>query len=119
MAHNIEFNEQRQSYSIISTEPTWHHLENAKYYDKPLTTIEALQGCNADFEVEKQPIVALTPELVSMIENGQFVNASQITVGNLFHVFFNELQVLADARLAGNLAAENEINSLRNNQNNC
>lgn len=78
MAHNIEFNEQRQSYSIISTEPTWHHLENAKYYDKPLTTIEALQGCNADFEVEKQPIVALTPELVSMIENGQFVNASML-----------------------------------------
>ena len=78
MSHNIEFNEQRQSYSIISTEPTWHHLENAKYYDKPLTTIEALQGCNADFEVEKQPIVALTPELVSMIENGQFVNASML-----------------------------------------
>lgn len=78
MAHNIEFNEKRQSYSIISTEPTWHHLENAKYYDKPLTTIEALQGCNADFEVEKQPIVALTPELVSMIENGQFVNASML-----------------------------------------
>ena len=78
MAHNIEFNEQRQSFSIISTQPTWHHLENAKYYDKPLTTIEALQGCNADFEVEKQPIVALTPELVSMIENGQFVNASML-----------------------------------------
>lgn len=78
MAHNIEFNEQRQSYSIISTEPTWHHLENAKYYDKPLTTIEALQGCNADFEVEKQPIVALTPELAGMIENGQFVNASML-----------------------------------------
>ena len=78
MSHNIEFNEQRQSFSIISTQPTWHHLENAKYYDKPLTTIEALQGCNADFEVEKQPIVALTPELVSMIENGQFVNASML-----------------------------------------
>lgn len=78
MAHNIEFNEERKSYSVISTQPTWHHLENAKYYDKPLTTIEALEGCNADFEVEKQPIVALTPELVNMIENGQFVNASML-----------------------------------------
>ena len=78
MAANIEFNEQRQSYSIISTEPTWHHLESARYYDKPLTTIEALQGCNADFNVEKQPIVALTPELVELVNNGQFINASML-----------------------------------------
>ena len=78
MAANIEFNEQRQSYSIISTEPTWHHLESARYYDKPLTTIEALKGCNADFNVEKQPIVALTPELVELVNNGQFINASML-----------------------------------------
>lgn len=78
MAANIEFNEQRQSYSIISTQPTWHHLENAKFYDKPLTTIEALEGCNADFEVEKQPILAVTPQLLDAINNNQFINAAML-----------------------------------------
>ena len=78
MAANIEFNEQRQSYSIISTEPTWHHLENAKFYDKPLTTIEALQGCNADFNVQKQPIMVLTDELLEAIEKKSFISASML-----------------------------------------
>ena len=36
---------------------------------------------------------------------GQFVNVSQITVGNLFHVFFNVLQVRADAGIVAKLKA--------------
>ena len=50
-------------------ERAWHRL--GEVYDRPLTAVEALQGAHADFEVGLQPIAALTPEILGMIERGE------------------------------------------------
>lgn len=57
-------------------ERAWHGLGTV--YDRPLTALEALQGAHADFEVGLQPMVGITPELMNMINNGQFINASML-----------------------------------------
>ena len=54
--------------------PAWHGL--GKQFDDPMTIEFAMKEANADFEVAKQPVVGLTPELVEMMEKGQFINAS-------------------------------------------
>lgn len=77
MAANIEFNTNFNRYSFVengSVETAWHGL--GQVYDRPLTAVEALEGCNANFEVGLQPIVALTPELVEVIENGGMLSSA-------------------------------------------
>ena len=70
MAHNIEII--GGTGSFVSTQPEWHGL--GKVFDAPLTTKVALEESRANFLVQKQPLVALTPELVQMMENGKFAN---------------------------------------------
>ena len=70
MAHNIEII--GGTGSFVSTQPEWHGL--GKVFDAPLTTKVALEESRANFLVEKQPLIALTPELVTMMENGKFAN---------------------------------------------
>lgn len=57
-------------------ERAWHELGTP--YDGPLTAAEAIAGCHADFEVGLQPIIGVTPELLEMINQGQFLNGSML-----------------------------------------
>ena len=72
MAANIEFNAQKGTYSFVEANPrqlAWHRL--GKQFDTDgITVTEAISACNADFEVAKQPIVALTPQMVADLEKG-------------------------------------------------
>lgn len=72
MAHNLEII--NGSASFVSTKPEWHNL--GRVFDEPLTTKVALEECRADYHVEKQPLIALTPELVTMMQEGKFANMS-------------------------------------------
>lgn len=49
-------------------ERAWHRL--GQVYDRPLTVVEAIEGCNANFEVGLQPVIAATPQLESLINGG-------------------------------------------------
>ena len=54
--------------------PAWHGL--GKQFDNPMTIEFAMKEANADFEVSKQPVIGLTPELVGMMERGEQIDAS-------------------------------------------
>lgn len=81
MSANIEIREVNgvQRASFVENRKSgiaWHGL--GQVYDRPMTALEALQGCHADFDVSAQPIVALTPELVTKISNGENVTAEEL-----------------------------------------
>lgn len=80
MAHNIEYNAAKGTYSFVEAnkrELAWHRL--GKQFDADGITIEeAFAACNADFEVSKQPVVALTPQMVADIENGVYLNPEEL-----------------------------------------
>lgn len=59
-----------------SQERAWHGL--GQVFDRPLTVTEALNGCNANFNVSKQPIVALPPSIVELMNSGETINAAQL-----------------------------------------
>lgn len=69
MAANIEIREVNGEVyeSYVGTKPAWHGL--GTIYDKPLSAMEALKGCHADFEVSLQPIIAVTPQLEEILKN--------------------------------------------------
>ena len=72
MAHNIEFNQAKGTYSFVEAnkrELAWHRL-GQRFNEDGITASEALTACNADFTIAKQPIVALTPEIVNAMETG-------------------------------------------------
>lgn len=54
--------------------PAWHGL--GKQFDEPMTIEFAMKEACADFNVLKQPVIGLTPELVEMMENGQIISAA-------------------------------------------
>ena len=67
MAANIEERENGR-YSFVengSDGRAWHGL--GMVYDRPLTTIEAIKGCFADFEVGLQPVIATNPQLENVL----------------------------------------------------
>lgn len=69
MAHKIEINEGIASYAENGKqERAWHGL--GQVFDGPMTVIEALEASHADYKVEMQPIVALTPTLMDALNNG-------------------------------------------------
>lgn len=74
MAANIEIRENGASF--VSTKREWHDL--GKVFDAPLTTKVALEESHANFKVQKQPIVALSPELLTMVENGDNINPQML-----------------------------------------
>lgn len=74
MAHNIEI--RNNIASFVASEPAWHNL--GKVYNEPITSADALIGCNANFNVSKQPIVSLTPQLITQIENGEMINPEDL-----------------------------------------
>lgn len=75
MSANIEFNEKKQTYSFVANagkerkELAWHRL--GQYFDRPLSVEEAIQGCNADYNVGKGKLIHVTNDIIDAIRNGQ------------------------------------------------
>lgn len=68
MAHNIEINEGIASYvENGKKERAWHGL--GQVFDGPMTVVEALELSHADYEVQKQPLVTLTPSIMDALNN--------------------------------------------------
>ena len=77
MAANIE--ERNGVYSFVENgkkERAWHGL--GKVYDRPLTTIEALNESGANFKVEKRPIYYTTQDLSEFINRGQGLTPEEL-----------------------------------------
>lgn len=78
MAHELNYNEERGTHSFVinagqdKKDVAWHNL--GQVYDRPLTVVEALQGANADFNVRKDMMLHITPEMVDKIMNGEPIN---------------------------------------------
>lgn len=73
--NDIEFNNLTGTYSFVENTRNaiaWHRL--GKRFDTPLTSAEAITACNADFQVTKQPILALSKELTDLIDAGEYID---------------------------------------------
>ncbi len=75
MAHNIEIRNGVASFAENGKkERAWHNLgDDQQIFDRPMFVHEALKACHADYTVQAQPIAALSPEVMEMIQNGQDV----------------------------------------------
>src|SRR4051812_17575920 len=62
MAHNLEFNKQKSTYSFVSAmEIPWHNL--GQIIDKKgLTSAECIKYANLDFDVTKKPLKVFLEE---------------------------------------------------------
>ena len=77
MAHNIE--ERNGVYSFAengSKQRAWHGL--GQVFDRPMFVEEALKACHADYEVQMQPVAALTPEIINAIAEEKTINAEDL-----------------------------------------
>lgn len=75
MAHNIEIRNGVASFAENGKkERAWHNLgDDQQIFDRPMFVHEALKACHADYTVQAQPVAALSPEVMEMIQNGQDV----------------------------------------------
>ena len=75
MAHNIEIRNGVASFAENGKkERAWHGLgDDQQIFDRPMFVHEALKACHADYTVQAQPVAALSPEVMEMIQNGQDV----------------------------------------------
>jgi phage/plasmid-like protein (TIGR03299 family) len=75
MAHNIEIRNGVASFAENGKkERAWHGLgDDQQIFDRPMFVHEALKACHADYTVQAQPIAALSPEVMEIIQNGQNV----------------------------------------------
>lgn len=75
MAHNIEIRNGVASFAENGKkERAWHGLgDGQQIFDRPMYVNEALKACHADYTVQAQPVAALSPEVMEMIQNGQDV----------------------------------------------
>lgn len=83
MAHNIEIRtingvevESFVENTNGGTQRAWHGLGETS--GAMLTVAEALEKSHSNYEVTKQPIVTLTDELITAMEQGQFINAAKL-----------------------------------------
>jgi len=75
MAHNIEERNGKFSFAENgSRKRAWHGL--GQVFDRPMTITEALEACRADYKVKLQPIVALSDEVITAMENGEPINGA-------------------------------------------
>lgn len=82
MAHEIEFKDNKYSYIENGKNGlAWHKLGTV--YDRPLSAVEALEGCRANYDVGFRNIANLTKEQEECIRNGQPVkiDVSQLVEG--------------------------------------
>ena len=83
MAHNIEFNKITNTHSFVSVkELAWHKL--GKIVNKAMTSEEAMQGANLNFEVikeqnymEHEGVQYLSTDSFSKIERKYFIFSSK------------------------------------------
>lgn len=59
-----------------SKQIAWHQLGTRT--DGAITAEEALKGAHADFNVSLQPVVAITPEMETLIANGESIPAEEL-----------------------------------------
>lgn len=80
MAHQIEFNQEKNSHSFFSKkEVAWHGL--GKIVQGALTAKEALEACNANFEVKKSPLVSyIDGEFLSVPDKFNIQRADNLAV---------------------------------------
>lgn len=77
MAHGLEERNGKFSFAENgSRERAWHGL--GEVVNEPMFVADALKLCRADYKVQLQPIVALTDELISAMDNGTFINAAML-----------------------------------------
>lgn len=79
MAANININKLGVASFVENgaKERAWHRLGTV--YDRPITVTEAIEGCNAGFEVGLQPVIAASPKLEDLL-NGGFAIDSEDTL---------------------------------------
>lgn len=73
---NIEFNNVYGNYSFVENTKNalaWHRL--GQHFDRPMTSEEAINACNANYNVSKQPIAVMNGEIMDYINNGLDVPA--------------------------------------------
>lgn len=74
MAHNLEINGGIASYVENGRqERAWHNL--GQVFDGPMTVQQALELSHADYNVQLQPIAALTPDILKAMENGETIDS--------------------------------------------
>lgn len=78
MAHNIEISKEGVASFAENgkKQRAWHGL--GQVFDRPMFVNEALEACHANYEVGKQPIVALTPQLIESMSNGEMINPDDL-----------------------------------------
>ena len=68
MSHNLETRDGIVSYAENGRkERAWHNL--GQVFDGPMTVKEALEASRANYKVELRPIVSVSPQMMSAIEN--------------------------------------------------
>lgn len=68
MSHNLETRDGVVSFAENGRkERAWHRL--GQVFDGPMTVKEALEASRANYKVELQPIVSVSPQMMSAIEN--------------------------------------------------
>ena len=77
--HNIQILENGEACFVECTHrgeiaPAWHGL--GEQFDSPMSIEFAMQKSHSDFEVCKQPVVGLSPEIVEAINRGESIDAS-------------------------------------------
>lgn len=74
MAHNLEKVGNVTSYVENGRqERAWHRL--GQVFDGPMTVEQALELSHADYNVQLQPIVALTPDILKAMETGAMIDS--------------------------------------------
>ena len=67
MAHNLENNAGVTSYVENGRqERAWHNL--GQVFDGPMTVEQALELSHADYQVELQPVIAMSPEIQELMQ---------------------------------------------------
>lgn len=76
MSHLIEFRNNKFSFAENGGKElkhrAWHGL--GEVFDRPMFVQEALEACQANYNVSLQPIVALTPQMVEDINAGRYID---------------------------------------------
>ena len=77
MAHNLEQKNGVTSFAFNEKRGMpWHGL--GQKADGAMSVNEALRLSQANYKVELQPVIAMTPELIHAMENGQMIDASRL-----------------------------------------
>ena len=81
MAHMIE--ERNGVYSFAENgkrERAWHGLgDKSQIFDRPMYVTEALEACHANYNVNLQPVIAISPEIQRLIERGEMIDPNMLS----------------------------------------